>query len=150
MGVDVSARYQFNRWLFADVDVNLTRARAIAEAKGEDFIPLAPLFTSIGGLTAKTKEGFSGSLRYRFIGDRAANETNTVRADGYLLADVVLSYRLKKFEFTLAGENILNSEWREAQFDTESRLKNEIDPVSEIHYTPGSPRNLKVGVSFHF
>jgi len=150
MGVDVSARYQFNRWLFADVDVNLTRARAIAEAKGEDFIPLAPLFTSIGGLTAKTKEGFSGSLRYRFIGDRPANETNTVRADGYLLADVVLSYRLKKFEFTLAGENILNSEWREAQFDTESRLKNEIDPVSEIHYTPGSPRNLKVGVSFHF
>ena len=111
---------------------------------------MAPLFTSIGGLTAKTKDGFSGSLRYRFIDNRPANETNTVRAEGYLLADVVLSYRFKKFEFTLAGENILNNEWREAQFDTESRLKNEIDPVSEIHYTPGSPRNLKFGISFHF
>lgn len=150
MGIDVSARYQFNRWLFADVDVNLTRARSIGEAKGEDFIPLAPLFTSIGGLTAKTKEGFSGSLRYRFIDSRPANEMNTVIAEGYFLVDMILSYRFKKFEFTLAGENLLNREWREAQFDTESRLKNEIDPVSEIHYTPGSPRNLKAGISFHF
>lgn len=150
MGIDVSARYQFNKWLFGDVDVNLTKARAVGEQKGEDFIPLAPSFTSIGGLTAKGKNGFSGSLRYRFIDSRPANETNTVKADGYLLADIVLSYRINKFELTLSGENLFNSEWREAQFDTESRLKNEINPVSEIHYTPGSPRNIRAGLTFHF
>jgi outer membrane receptor protein involved in Fe transport len=150
IGIDVSARYQFNRWLFGDIDINLTKARSVGEQKGEDFIPLAPSFTSIGGITAKGKNGFSGSLRYRFIDSRPANETNTVQASGYLLADAILSYRIKQFEITLSSENIFNSEWREAQFDTESRLKNEVNPISEIHYTPGSPRNVKAGVTFHF
>lgn len=150
MGFDISARYQFNKWLFGDLDVNFTKARAIGEAKGEDYIPLAPAFTSIGGLTAKTKDGFSGSLRYRFIDSRPANETNSVKADGYVLLDMVAAYRLKKFEFTVSAENILHREWREAQFDTESRLQYETIPVSEIHYTPGSPRFIKAGVSFIF
>ncbi len=150
MGTDISARYQFNKWLFGDIDINLTRARAIEKSKGEDYVPLAPSFTSIGGLTAKTKNGFSGSLRYRFINNRPANETNTVSAEGYLLVDLTSAYRFKKFDFTLSVENLLNRDWREAQFDTESKLSFEASPVSEIHYTPGIPRFLKAGVTFHF
>jgi len=150
MGIDVSARYQFARWLFGDLDVNLTRARAIGEIKGEDFVPLAPSFTSIGGLTAKTKNGLSGSLRYRFIGSRPADEANSVSAEGYFLLDAVASYKLNQFEFTLSGENLLNRDWREAQFNTESRLKDEPSSVSEIHYTPGSPRFIKAAVTFSF
>jgi outer membrane cobalamin receptor len=150
MGVDVSARYQFNKWLFADIDINMTRPRAIGGAKGEDYVPLAPSFTSIGGLTAKTKNGFSGSLRYRFIGDRPANETNSVEAEGYVIADAVISYQWKNWELKVSAENMLNTKWREAQFDTESRLQFEPAPVSEIHYTPGTPRFFKAGISFHF
>ncbi len=149
-GIDISVRYQFHKWLFADFDLNLTRARAIGEAKGENFVPLAPSFTTIGGLTAKSKDGFSGSVRYRLIGSRPANEDNSVQAEGYFLLDAVLSYRLKKFDFTITAENIFNRDWREAQFDTESRLKTEPDPVSEIHYTPGIPRFIKAGVAFYF
>jgi outer membrane cobalamin receptor len=150
MGIDVSARYQFNKWLYGDIDLNLTRARAIGEAKGEDYVPLAPSFTSIGGLTARTPNGFSGSLRYRFIDHRPANETNTVRAQGYFLLDMLMAYRIKKFELHVSVENMLNSEWREAQFDTESRLKSEANPVSEIHYTPGTPAFFKAGIAFTF
>jgi len=150
MGTDISARYQFNKWLFGDIDINLTRARAIEKAKGEDYVPLAPSFTSIGGITAKTKNGFSGSLRYRFINNRPANETNTVNAEGYLLVDMTAAYRFRKFDFTLSVENLLNRDWREAQFDTESKLSFEASPVSEIHYTPGIPRFLKAGLTFHF
>lgn len=150
MGIDLSARYQFNTWLFGDIDINLTKARAIDEPKGENFVPLAPAFTSIGGLTARTKNGFSGSLRYRLIGKRPANEDRSVSAEGYFLLDAVLSYRIKKFDLSLSGENLLNRDWREAQFNTESRLKFEANPVSEIHYTPGTPRFLKAGVTFYF
>ena len=49
-----------------------------------------------------------------------------------------------------ASENILNREWREAQFDTESRLRFEQDPVSEIHYTPGTPASVKGSIIFNF
>ncbi len=150
MGVDVSARYQFNKWLYGDIDINVTKARTIGEAKGENFVPLAPSFTSIGGITARAPNGFSGSLRYRFIGERPANEDNSISAEGYFLLDMIAAYRIKKFEFHISVENMLNREWREAQFDTESRLKFEANPVSEIHYTPGSPSFVKAGITFNF
>jgi outer membrane receptor for Fe3+-dicitrate len=150
MGIDLSARYEFNQWLYGDLDFNLTRARAVEAAKGENYIPLAPALTSIGGLTARLKQGFNASLRYRLIGNRPADETNSVIAKGYVLADAILSYRYRKFEFQLSAENLLNTNWREAQFDTNSRLRNETDPVSEIHFTAGTPRFLKAGASFSF
>jgi len=150
MGIDVSARYQFTSWLYGDIDLNYTKAKAIGRAKGEDHVPLAPSFTSIGGLSAKMKNGFSGSLRYRFITQRPANEFNTVKAQGYFITDMQLAYKWKKIELIISAENILDCKWREAQFDTESRLQFETQPVSEIHYTSGSPRFLKAGISFKF
>lgn len=150
MGIDLSGRYQLNSWLYADADLNLTKARALGENKNEDYVPLSPSLTSIGGLSAKFKNGFSGSLRYRFIDDRPANETYSVTAEGYFLTDAVLRYRLKKFEITASVENIFNKKWKEAQFNTQSRMQSEPDPVAEIHYTPGSPRFLKLGIQFDF
>src|SRR5688572_27754729 len=150
MGIDVSARYQINSWLFADLDLNYAKARFIDAAKGENYIPLAPSFTSIGGLTAKMKTGFNASLRYRFIDDRPANEFNSVKADGYFITDLILSHAVKVLEFSLSIENVFDREWREAQFETESRLKFEAMPVSEIHYTPGTPMFVKIGVSIKF
>jgi outer membrane cobalamin receptor len=150
VGIDVSVRCQFTSWLYGDLDLNYTKARAIDNPKGKNYIPLAPSFTSIGGLAARMKNGFSGSLRYRFMGDRPGNETNTVRANGYFITDMTIGYAIKKFDLNISVENIFNREWREVQFDTESRLQFESQPVSEIHYTPGSPRFLNAGISFKF
>ena len=150
MGVDVSARYQITSWLFGDLDLSYTKARAIGEIKGEDFVPLAPSFTSIGGISAKMKNGFSGSFRYRFMDNRPANEFNTVNAKGYFISDVNLAYAWKEIELTISVENLFDQQWREAQFNTESRLKFESQPVSGIHYTPGTPRFLKAGLSLKF
>jgi len=150
MGVDVSARYQFTPWLFGDLDLNYTKARAINKLKGENYIPLAPSFTSIGGLSAIMKNGFSGAIRYRFMDHRPANEFNTVNAKGYLISDLSLVYASKKFELTISVENLFDQQWREAQFDTESRLQFEPQSFSEIHYTPGTPRYFKAGISFKF
>lgn len=149
-GAELSARYQLNKWLFADIDLNYTRTRTVGAAKGEDYVPLAPIFTSIGGLSAKTKNGLGGSLRYRTIGKRPANENYSAVADGYFLVDALLNYRLRHFDLSLTIENLLNREWKEAQFDTESRLQGEGNPVTEIHFTPGIPRYLKMGVTYIF
>jgi outer membrane receptor protein involved in Fe transport len=150
IGIDVSARCQLTSWLYADLDLNYACAKALEVPKGEDNVPLAPSFTSIGGLSAKMKNGISGSLRYRFMDHRPANEFNTLVAQGYFITDLLLSYTWKKFELTLSAENIFNSKWREAQFDTESRLEFEPLPVSGIHYTAGIPRFLKAGISLKF
>jgi outer membrane receptor protein involved in Fe transport len=148
-GLDLSARYQLGNYLFADADVNLARPRSKEQAEGNNYIPLAPIATSSGGLTFQ-RAGLKGSLRYRYLKSRPANEDYSLEADGYWLLDAVAGYTYKKLEFTLTAENLLNKEWKEAQFETTSRLRTETEAVSEIHFTPGSPFFLKAGISCSF
>ncbi len=149
-GLDFSARYQLANWLFLDTDLNFTVPRSKDNPEGEDYIPLAPTFTSIGGLTTKFGKGFNASLRYRYVGDRPANEDDSVTAQGYFVLDGGATYTGNRFELGLSLENIGNVEWNEAQFDTESRLFNEKESVSELHYTPGIPFFFRGTVSFFF
>lgn len=149
IGIDISVRTQLLKWLYADVDINYTKPRFLNEPEGENYVPLAPTFTSIGGLSFKLNN-FNGSLRYRYLGDRTAIEDQSIIAKGYFLLDAVLNYTTQKFQLSLTAENILNQEWNETQFATESRLLNEPIPVTEIHYTPGAPFFVKAGISYFF
>ncbi len=150
MGLDISLRYELMRYLYADADLNFTRPRAIDEPKGADLIPLAPTFSSTGGITYRKQYGLNGSLRYRWLGDRPANEDNSVVAKGYFIADAAINYTKKRWEAGLAIQNILNQKWKETQFDTESRLFQEPAPVSEIHFTPGTPFFARLSLCLFF
>jgi hypothetical protein len=44
----------------------------------------------------------------------------------------------------------LNTNWNEAQFDTESRLPFETLSTSELHFTPGTPISAKLTVGYAF
>ncbi|MFV9550875.1 TonB-dependent receptor [Algibacter sp. PT7-4] len=149
-GVDFGLRYQFNDWLFFNTDVNYTYARSSEEASGQDYIPLAPDLTSSGSLNFKNLNNFSGGISYRMIGDRPANEDNSIVAEGYFITDLNLNYTHKNWTFGLVIENLFDSEWKETQFATESRLFNEPASVEEIHFTPGTPFFLRGKVSVNF
>ncbi|MDF2191673.1 TonB-dependent receptor [Paraflavitalea sp. CAU 1676] len=149
-GADLSVRYQPLSWLYADVDFNYAHGRAVDEPKGEDYLPLAPRFTSIGGLTVKTKPGINASLRYRYMGNRPANEDNSVVANGYFITDAFVGYNRERYEIGLAIQNLFDVKWKETQFDTESRLYNEAAPISEIHFTPGTPFFAKLSFTYLF
>ena len=149
-GADFSIRYQPVSWLYADFDLNYSHGRAVGEPDGQNYLPLAPKFTSIGGLTVKTKPGINYSLRYRFMGDRPANEDNSVVAKGYFVTDAFINYNKKKYEIGLAVQNIFDVKWKETQFDTESRLQTEPASVSEIHFTPGTPIFAKLSFTLLF
>jgi outer membrane receptor protein involved in Fe transport len=149
-GLDFETRLKFLSWLYSDVDFTLSTGAARDAPKHANEIPLAPRLTSTGGLTVRHPKGYEGSLRYRHIGDRPANEDNSITALGYTVFDLSASYRFGKYQVNLVLENLTNTEWNEAQFDTESRLRGEPAPVSELHFTPGNPRNVRVGVSYWF
>ncbi|WP_282031838.1 TonB-dependent receptor [Winogradskyella eximia] len=149
-GLDLGLRYQLNNWLFLDTDATLTNARSIDEPDGEDYIPLAPDFTLTGGLSIDDLNGFSGGLRFRYLDDRAANEDNSIVAEGYMVTDFNVNYTLNQITFSLAVENLFDVDWNETQFATESRLQNEAASVEEIHFTPGIPFFLKGTVSYRF
>lgn len=81
---------------------------------------------------------------------RPANEDNSVTAKGHTVFNANGGYRFQNIKFILLLENIFDTQWNEAQFDTESRLQNEVGSVSEIHFTPGNPRNFRFGINYYF
>lgn len=155
-GIDVSLRWQPFSWMYIDLDYNRTLPRSIEEPEGAQFIPLAPLQTSIGGIHFTTRHGFDAGLRYRYLGDRPANEDNSLNADGYFLIDAIVNWspemrhKTAPLSLFLTVQNLLNASWKEAQFETTSRLYDEPEAVTEIHFTPGTPFFLKGGVEVRF
>lgn len=149
-GIDINIRYQITKNIFADISYNAAKARSVEQAKGQDFIPLAPTLTSVGGITYQSAKGWNGSLRYRYMQNRAANEDNSVTAKGYFVADAAINYTKPKYEIGFVVENLFNTKWNEAQFNTTSRLRNELTEVTELHYTPGTPFFAKVKLALFF
>ncbi len=149
-GVDMSARYQINKNLFFDADLNTAKPRYVSAPEGQNYVPLGPIITSTGGLTYTQRKGFGGSLRYRYMGDRPANNDNSIVAVGYVICDALVNYTDKKYVAALSLQNILNQRWKEAQFDTTTRLKGEKVPVEEICYIPGTPFFAKLSFTYFF
>ncbi|HVV03353.1 MAG TPA: TonB-dependent receptor, partial [Puia sp.] len=150
MGLDLSGRYQPTPALYFDVDVNYAHGRSLSDPKGQNYIPLAPVWSSTGGVTYTAKSGLNGSLRYRYLADRPANEDYSLTAQGYFITDMVLNYTRKKYEIGLTLNNLLNRRWKETQFDTETRLKGETQPLDGICFTPGTPFAATLHCTLYF
>lgn len=149
-GVDMSLRWQILNWLFFDTDINYSLGRFVDEPEGSNYIPLAPIWTSTGGLTFNQAGNWSGSLRYRYMSDRPADENNSVTAIGYTVLDTKVNYAYRKWTFGIAAENLLNTQWNEAQFAGDYRVSETAEPEYGLTFTPGTPFYLKGSVSFRF
>ncbi len=151
LGIDFSIRYQIIKKLFFDMDVEYSHGRFTDSAAGHNYIPLAPTLTSVAGITYRNPQGFSASLRYRYIDNRPADSQNELTAYGYFLLDAVVKYRYKQYELGMTVENILNVNWNEAQFETLTRILG--DPpagINQLCFTPGAPRLIKGSLTYYF
>lgn len=149
-GIDLSVRYQPTSWLYWNFDAHYTSPKAIEQESGEDHIPLAADLTLLSGINFKHKSGLYGGLSLRHLGDRPANEDYSITAEGYTIVDLNTGYKWKNIDLGFQVQNLLNSEWNETQFATESRLSNESNSIEEIHFTPGTPFFIKGIISFSF
>ncbi|MFT4834203.1 MAG: hypothetical protein ACI8WP_000962, partial [Flavobacteriaceae bacterium] len=153
-GFDFGMRYQLNDWLYFNGDLNIAKPRSIDEPAGERFIPLAPSRTVLAGLSVQ-KAKLSGAINVRYLGDRPANEDQSSIAFGYTVVDLNATYDLGSFTFGVMVENVFDVDWNETQFDTESRIRLpngnlEAEPVSEIHFTPGTPISIRGSMTYKF
>ncbi|MFK7971566.1 MAG: TonB-dependent receptor [Bacteroidia bacterium] len=149
-GIEVSSRTQLAPWLYANMDLTYTIARGEEEEGFTSFIPLAPDLTFVGGLHVKFPAGINGGINVRRLGNRPANEDNSIVAEGYTVTDLNAGYQGKHFDLSFAIQNLFNVEWKETQFATESRLQNEAEAVKEIHFTPGTPFFFKATIGYRF
>lgn len=147
IGFDLSGRYQPVSSIYLDADVNYAHGRSIDDLAGQNYIPLAPVWSSTGGITYIFKDGFNGSLRYRWLGDRAANEDYSLKAEGYFINDLVLNYTKRRYEIGLTINNLFNVKWKETQFETNTRLRGQ-QAVNGIAFTPGTKFSALLHISY--
>jgi outer membrane receptor protein involved in Fe transport len=145
-GAEAELRYTILPWLSADLDISYTWSGFV---KTGNAIPLAPRFLAFGGFTARHPSGLEGRIQMRGVGSRYGTEDRSVLVRGYNILDLLLKYKLDRFEFLFAIDNIANKKWRAAQFVFESRLPGEAAPVRDIHFTPGDPLIVRAGVTVH-
>jgi TonB family protein len=143
IGFDLEARASIWRWLIADFDLAQASATAVPDHGNGGAVALAPRLYMTGGLTAKTRFGLRGGLRFRYLGERPAFDetspeyqyftTKTINgrpnpdydpsrviAQGYFIVDAYAAYRWRFLEVALSIQNLLNTTWREAQFGNRS------------------------------
>lgn len=148
-GVDLGLRLQFKNNLYFQVDYTYSNARSIDDPDGSNYIPLAPVHTFVTGLSYQWRP-LAVSLKCRYLADRPANEDYSITAKGYFVADLNAFYTYRRFTVGVTIENLFSTAWNEAQFATETRLKEEPEPVTELHFTPGTPFNARGFITVRF
>lgn len=149
-GADLGIRFQPLENFYLNADINYSHARFIEEENGQDYVPLAPVVTSTGSVNWYFIHGFSLGLQYRYLGERPAVEDNSIRTKAYFVNDLMLSYNRQKWGANIQVNNLFNVKWNEAQFATETQLKGEAEPITDLTYTPGNPFGVRVGLYYKF
>ncbi len=70
------------------------------EPEGANYIPLAPRITTQGGFNFLHPGGFEAAIRFRHVGDRPANEDNSVIATGHFLTHIIVGYGFNGFRIS--------------------------------------------------
>ncbi|MDE5930505.1 MAG: TonB-dependent receptor, partial [Muribaculaceae bacterium] len=149
LGLDLGVRYDFLKDFYFQCDYTYAHARSIDDPKGQNYVPLAPVNTLVAALTWK-HNGFAASAKARWLSNRPANEDYSLTADGYCIVDLTAAYTWKKFTFGVAIDNLFDTRWKEAQFETETMIPGDKEPVTEICFTPGTPFSLRGYVAVTF
>ena len=161
-GVEIETRYEVTSWLAADLQLSFTRSRFTTDGENGGGLALAPKQTWAGGLAGRHALGpglVRGGIRFYGIGDRPATDDGALTAPGFTQLDMHLGYRHRWFDVALDVENLLNGDFRAAQFATVSRLHDEPAvgaPVpagfscgSNARLAPPSPGATAPGGGFH-
>jgi outer membrane receptor protein involved in Fe transport len=114
------------------------------------YVDSAPHVVANAALTLAGWRGWSGSLRYRHIGNyRLDGADPTLRASGFDVLDLSVNKQLRRrVEFNLAIDNLTDKRYFETQNYFASRLRPGAAAIERIHGTPGYPFGVTVGLTF--
>ncbi len=144
-GLDLDVAFHALPWLSIDANVAVGRSTLVANQGNNGALALSPRLMGGGGVTVERGLSFA-SLRVRGIDSRPANDDGSLVAEGYALVDLVAEHHLGKTSIGLTITNLLDSDWREAQFAEESRVTPTSELVEDVHFTPGSPMTAMVTI----
>jgi hypothetical protein len=148
-GLDLEGSIDATSWLSLDANITWAKATLVANRGNGGALALAPRWMGSGGVSIHDKRSFV-SLRARGIADRPGNDDGSLTAKGYLLFDLVAGKKLGKLDLELTLANLLDADWREAQFAEESRVTPTGELVEQMHFTPGMPLTATLKAAYTF
>ncbi len=155
-GVEWANYYSLKSWLLIDADFATSRSRFRGDDPEGNFIPGSIQKTVASGITLKDIDGYFGSLRVRYFGNRSLIEDNSVRSP----STTTLNFQIgKNFgeDFNVVFEifNLLNAKVSDIDYYYASRLKHEpVGPneggYNDIHTHPAMPRSIRLALRSSF
>ena len=127
-----------------------------AEFRNGDAIPLAPELTAYGAVLVRWPEGLTSQLQATYLGVRPLIEDRSIKSPAWVEVDLTERYQLPitlshgRLEAFFFIRNLLDTQWEQAIFAFESRLRSEPAGVTDIHFVPGNPRTFMGGVAWYF
>lgn len=152
VGFEWNNYYTIMPWLTFDADVAYSRGRFRDTDPAGDRIPGAIEGVASAGLSFYDRNGWSGSVRYRFFGPRPLIEDNSVRSRASQTVNANVAYRLTdNIRLTLDVFNLFGANVSDIDYFYISRLPGEpAEGVEDIHTHPIEPRSFRFGISTTF
>jgi outer membrane receptor protein involved in Fe transport len=100
---------------------------------------------------AGVSAGTFGSLRLRHFGPRPLIEDGSVKSRSTSIVNGELGYKFSdRLRLRLEGFNLFDAEVSDIDYFFESRLRNEPEPVEDIHFHAAIPRSARVALQVSF
>ncbi len=151
-GLEWLLQYLPKPWLAFDVAAAFTRARFTSADPVGNFIPGAPDAVASVGATVDNLNGWFGSLRWRYFGQRPLIEDDSVRSKATSLVNARLGYAItSKVRVWVDVFNLFNSSDHDIDYFYVSRLPGEpAAGVADIHFHPVESRAVRLTASVTF
>jgi outer membrane receptor for monomeric catechols len=151
-GFEVAARGQ----VWGPLYVNGSFTWTDAKFRNGDAIPLAPEYTAYGAAILRWPEGLTSQFQSTYLGVRPLIEDRSIKSPSWIVFDWSQRYRLPitlpygRLEAFYFVQNLFDTNWEQAIFAFESRLRTEAAGVTGIHFVPGNPRTFMGGLAWYF
>jgi hypothetical protein len=155
MGVEITNYIYPHRWVNVDLDLSFSRARFLDLPSGEDFVPGALNRVISAGVSINPPAGIGsgpfGSIRLRHFGPRPLIEDNSVQSTQTSIVNGEIGYKFsERARLSIEGFNLLDAEVSDIDYFFESRLRDEPEPVEDIHFHAAIPRSARVALKVSF
>jgi outer membrane receptor protein involved in Fe transport len=149
-GLELTTYYYFDDIWTLDVEFALAESKYSDEPNNANEIPGAIDKVLQLGLSADWDNGFFGSMRLRYFGDRPLNESGELRSASTKVVNMRLGYHIKDWTFKVDLLNLLASDTHDIDYYYESQLVGEPQPIGDFHFHPIESRTYRASVSYHF
>ncbi len=149
-GLELSVYYRFlENWL-VDVEYSVSDAEFTDVASDSKEIPGAIDEVVQAGISVDDVNGWSGSLRLRYFGERPLIEDGSVESDSSTVTNLRIGYDIDNWSLNADILNLLDSDDHDIDYFYESQLGSELTGAEDIHFHIIEPRTIRFSARYQF